>query len=150
MAIFKITVRKLQQNKKTLQESINRQKGAIYKYEEGLKQANMNRLNVTKQPNETEFQYFERLKAIADTKHDEAFYKSKAQLEQVKKLKDNMRKITRDESKIENVVKYFIEAGNIYEINKYFTLIEEEFLKVFGYNNKNLTFNDIVKNINII
>ena len=61
-----------------------------------------------------------------------------------------MRKITRDESKIENVVKYFIEAGNIYEINKYFTLIEEEFLKVFGYNNKNLTFNDIVKNINII
>jgi hypothetical protein len=61
-----------------------------------------------------------------------------------------MRKIIRDESKIENVVKYFIEAGNVYEINKYFTLIEDEFLKVFGYNNKNLTFNDIVKNINII
>jgi hypothetical protein len=61
-----------------------------------------------------------------------------------------MRKIIRDESKIENVVKYFIETGNVYEINKYFTLIEEEFLKVFGYNNKNLTFNDIVKNINII
>ena len=43
-----------------------------------------------------------------------------------------------------------METSNIFEINKYFTLIEEEFLKVFGYNNKNLTFNDIVKNINII
>jgi hypothetical protein len=140
----------IEENKKTLQESINRQKGAIYKYEEDLKQANMNRLNVTKQPNETEFQYFERLKAIADTKHDEEFYKSKAQLEQVKKLKDNMRKIIRNESMIENVVKYLMETTNIYEINKYFTLIEEEFLKVFGYNNKNLTFNDIVKSINTI
>ena len=145
--VIPFVIQTMDENKKRLQDSINKQKGAIYKYEEDLKQLNMNRLNVAKDPTENEFQYFERLKTIADTKHDEQFYKDKAHLEQVKKLKENMRKIIRNESMIEDVVKYLIETTNIFEINKYFTLIEEEFLKVFGYNNKNLTFNDIVKNI---
>ena len=142
----------IEENKKIQQIADQENKKIIYKYEEDLKQANMNRLNVNKQPNETEYQYFERLKTIAETKSDEAFYKDKAQLEQIKKLKDNIRKLIRNESMVEGVVKKLMEEEtvSIFEVNKYFTLIEEEFLKVFGYNNKNLDIRDIVASINTI
>ena len=142
--------RAIKENKKIELVSSQENKEAIYKYEQDLKNLNMNRLNVIKQPDETEYAYFERLKAIADTKHDEEFYKDKAKLNQIKKLKDNLRKIIRDESKIEEVIKYLDDVNYTYEVNKYFPLIEEEFLKVFGYNNKNLSVSDIVKNISTI
>ena len=109
----------------------------------------MNRLNVVKQPDENEYQYYQRLKRVAETDLDEEFYKEKATLEQIRRLKENLRDIVSNESIIEGVIKNF-KPEEIFEINKYIFIIKDEFLKTFGFNNKNLDVRDIVASINTI
>jgi hypothetical protein len=67
---------------------------------------------------------------------------------EIYKLKESL-EITQKEDVIENVIKRF-NADDIYEINKYFKVIKEGFLKVYGSNNPNLTTADIVDEIKSI
>ena len=145
----KEVIRIVKDNKKLDELTSQENKEAISKYEEELRQLNMNRLNVVKQPDENEYQYYQRLKRVAETDLDEEFYKEKATLEQIRRLKENLRDIVSNESIIEGVIKKF-KPEEIFEINKYIFIIKDEFLKTFGFNNKNLNVRDIVASINTI
>ena len=118
-------------------------KNNIYKYAESLQLANRNRLSVQKDIQETDEDYLKRLNQIEAEKFDTSLYKDKVDLAQVKLLKDNLMHITRDTSLIENVVKSF-QVEDKFNINKHFTMIKKILLEAYGFNNKNITSNDIV------
>ena len=76
-------------------------------------------------------------------------YQEKARLEQVVKLKLNLKNVIRKDDLIENVVKSFT-GDQIFLINKHWAGIQEYFLETFGFNNANFTTNDIVNEITAI
>ncbi len=111
-------------------------------YEEGMKQANPNRLNLQQQPNESSDDYIKRIQSIEDEKYDINIHGDKSALSNLRKLKAKLKELIRDPSLIENILKSF-ETDEIYKINKYFEVIKSKILKIFGCNNKTLTDNDI-------
>ena len=76
-------------------------------FDEKFNLLNRDRISVTKQPNETDEQYFQRLKELEATTVDPNIYKEKAALEEIKKLKRNLKDILKDPSKIEDIIKSF-------------------------------------------
>ena len=61
----------------------------VLKFEQALKTANANRLNIEEQPNESELDYYNRLRAIEKEKYDPVLYKQYAENEQTETLKTN-------------------------------------------------------------
>ena len=118
-------------------------------YEEGLKQANPNRLFLQQQPNESSDDYIKRIQTIEDEKFDITIHGDKAVLSNIRKFKTNLKQLIREPSLIENVLKSFT-PDEIFKINRYFEIIKTKFLKIFGYNNKSLTDNDIYDEISNI
>ncbi len=79
-------------------------------------------------------------------RYDTNLHQEKARLDQVIKLKLNLKKIIRKDEIIENVVKSFT-GEQIFLINKNFAGMKEHLMDNFGFNNPNLTTNDIVDEI---
>jgi hypothetical protein len=75
-------------------------------------------------------------------KFDITIHGDKSALSNLRKLKAKLKELIRDPSLIENVLKSFT-TEEVFKINKYFEVIKTKFLKIFGYNNKTLTDNDI-------
>ena len=59
----------------------------VRKFEKSLDEINKNRLNLQQQPNKTEYDYFNRLRAIEREKYEPVLYKQYAENEQSKNLK---------------------------------------------------------------
>jgi len=125
---------------KTNRDNLNR-------YRDTLQAVNRGRLNnLVQQPNEDDADYLQRMKNAEAEKFDTNLYKDKAELDQTIKLKNNLKKVIRKEDLIENVVKSFT-GEQIFLINKHFAAIKEYLLDNFGFNNTNLTTNDLVDEI---
>ena len=99
-----------------------------------------------REPNESEADFLTRMKNIEMERYDVNLNKEKAKLEQVVKLKMNLKNIIRKDDIIENIVKSFT-GDQIFLINKNFAGIQQHFLDSFGFDNPNLTTNDIVDEI---
>ena len=56
----------------------------------------------------------------------------------IRKLKAKLKTIVREPSLIENILKSFT-TDEIYKVDKYFEVIKAKFLKIYGYNNKDLS-----------
>jgi trans-2-enoyl-CoA reductase len=78
--------------------------------------------------------------------YDTNVYEERAKLDEINKLKVNLKEILRKDDIIENVIKSFT-GEQIFLVNKNFTLIKNTFLDTFGFNNSNLTTVDIVDEI---
>jgi hypothetical protein len=119
------------------------------KYEEELINLNRGRINVEKQPYETEEEYVDRLTNMAEESIDPEVQIYETQMEQLQILKQNLKSLTSDEAKIENIIKIIgfkegeINLDEIKEINKYFAGFREIYLKQIGYNNKSISDGDI-------
>jgi hypothetical protein len=129
-------------NKKNMQEHKAEIKKISRDYEEGMMQANPNKLLLQQQPNESSEDYITRIKTIEEEKFDINIHGDKTILNNIRKLKAKLKLIIREPSKIENIIKSFT-PDEIYKINKYFEVIKGKFLKIYGYNNKDLSDQDI-------
>lgn len=137
----------IQQNKDAIIVADKMNKDNIVKYKEALQLANQNRLNfLSKEPNESDADYLTRMKNIEMERYDTNLNQEKARLEQVVKLKMNLKGIMRRDEIIENVVKSFT-GEQIFLINKNWAGIQQYFIDNFGFDNTNLTTNDIVDEI---
>ena len=108
---------------------------------------NRDRISVTKQPNETDEQYFQRIKELEATTVDPNIYKDKAALEEIKKLKRNLKDILNDPSKIEDIIKKFPNSQDIYIINLNWKKISEFLKSKYGVNSKFATVNEYIDEI---
>lgn len=137
----------IQQNKDIVIATNKLNRDNLYKYKETLQAVNRDKLNtLEREPNESDTDYLQRMKNKEAELFDTNLYQEKANLEQMGKFKINLKKIIRRDEIIDNVVKSF-SGEQIFLINKNFTGIKEYFLENFGFNNNNLTTQDIVDEI---
>ena len=95
-------------------------------YEEGMKQANPNSLNLQQQPNESSDDYIKRIQSIEDENFDINIHGDKSALRNLRKLKAKLKELIRDPSLIENDLKSFT-TDEIFYINKDFEVIKSKF-----------------------
>ena len=115
----------------------------VKKYVEDIKAVNRDKFYIEQQPNESLNDYLARVQTLQNEKLDLTLYNDKAKLEQIRILKNNLKHLISSDVIIENIVKAFND-NEIYDINKSFSYLKEEFLNNYGYNNKNITDMDVV------
>jgi len=103
----------------------------VKQYEDELKLLNIG-LQLGKQENETEREYLERLEKMNGMRYD-INSEDQALLYNIKKFKRNLKELySMPESKLEKLIKYLKKGEKIYEINKKWFYIKNEFIKLFG------------------
>jgi hypothetical protein len=132
---------------------INRNKALVKKYEEEFNIKNSNRSRIQKDIYESDQDFLNRLQTLEAEKFDVNLYKTKAEMDQQEKLHDNLKTIILDESKIWEVIKS-LSNDEIFNINKYFNIISTRLLKIYGFNNKNVSEtdlkNELIKSLDIL
>ena len=137
----------INENKAIEIQQIKDNKENLLKYQQELKILNTGRMNfLEREPNESEAEFLTRMKNIEVERYDTNLNQEKAKLEQVVRLKLNLTNIIRKDEIIENIVKSFT-GDQIFLINKNFAGIQQHFIDNFGFDNPNLTTNDIVDEI---
>jgi hypothetical protein len=104
---------------------------------------NAGQFKVDQNPNETDEDYLDRLKETAQTPGNDYYTEVEAEIENIKKFKVNMKDLIRSDIEIERV-QHKLDTDDIFGINKIFSLIKERFLKLFGFDNKNVSTDEIV------
>ena len=94
-------------------------------------------------PNETDEEYLNRLKDVAETPGNDYYTEVEAEIDNIKKFKANMKDLIRSDVEIEKVSNN-LDTDTIFAINKIFSLVKSQFLKLFGFNNKSITTEEIV------
>lgn len=112
-------------------------KAKLSVYERELNQANRNRLNLQQQPNESEAEYYKRLKEIQTERYDPILYKQRALTQNNIELKDKLENLFEDLSYKEDVMKSLSDEDKIL-LNKNFDKIGKSFIDEYGFNNKSL------------
>jgi len=110
-----------------------RNQAEVAKYETALLQHNRNRLNIQKQPYESDMDYYKRLREIELQKADPAMYKKYATNNAVKELKPKMTALFQDNSKIESIIK-LMDDETKFLVNKNFDTIQTKFITDNGFN----------------
>ena len=137
----------IEENKAIEIQQAKDNKENLRQYQEQLKILNTGRMNfLEREPNESEAQFLTRMKNIETERYDTNLHQQKARLDQVVKLKLNLKNIIRKDEIIENVAKSFT-GEQIFLINKNFAGIQQHFIDNFGFDNPNLTTSDIVDEI---
>jgi hypothetical protein len=106
-------------------------------YERELNQANRNRLNLQQQPNESEAEYYQRLKELQTEKYDPILYRQRAITQNTTELKEKLGDLFKDTSFKEDILKTLSDEDK-FLLNKYFDKIGKSFLDQYGFNNKTL------------
>jgi len=129
---------------KALKADVERQnKEGLKQVETALMMANRNKLFVEQGLDEADADYLTRLRNIPNEKFDVNLYKDKAELNNIIKLKELLKELTRKNDIIENITKFF-NAETIFKIIKIFPKIKKEFLEKYGYDNKTVSFEEII------
>ena len=105
----------------------------VAKYEQSLLQHNRNRLNLQQQPNESDIEYYQRLREVERTKMDPVLYKQYSINKVSKELKPKLGNLFKDEGQIEEVIKSLSENDK-FIVNKNFDRVEKDFIDKYGYN----------------
>jgi hypothetical protein len=109
-------------------------------YSNELRRLNFGSFNVEKLYNETDEEYVERLTKNAQLPFDNSTYKNLSDIERNNQFKDNLKQLFESDSYIEQVLNYFKMNNDhfIFIFNQYFNLFKDDYLKIYGYNNKAL------------
>jgi len=121
-------------------DTINRTKSQSFIDEMNV--LNSGSFNVKKMDTESEEQYLERLKENALLPADNTYIEVEAEIDNIKKFKENMKHLISSNTLIEQILRS-LDTDSIFTINSVFNLIKENFLKIFGFNNKNLKLDEI-------
>lgn len=119
-------------------------KRSLNKYRDSLITQNQSLYMDSQQPNETDDEYLNRMKAVETEQYDMDLYRDRIELEQTQILKKNLRQLFNKDDLIENIIKSF-KPDQKFIINKHFAQIREYFLDIYGKNNSNLSLKDIVE-----
>ena len=106
-------------------------------YERELNQSNRNRLNLQQQPNESEAEYYQRLKELQTEKYDPALYRQRAITQNTTELKGKLGNLFKDTSFKEEILKTLSDEDK-FLLNKNFDKVGGAFLDEYGFNNKTL------------
>ena len=131
----------LNQAEKSRVDSINRDK--LNNFVNEMNTLNSGEFKVDQYPNETDEEYLDRLKETAITPGNDYYTEVEAEIENIKKFKVNMKDLIRSDIEIEKV-QHKLDTDEIFGINKIFSLIKDRFLKLFGFDNKNVTTDEKV------
>ena len=131
----------LNQAEKSRVDAIN--KDRLNNFVNEMNLLNAGEFKVDQYPNETDEEYLDRLKETAETPGNDYYTEVEAEIENIKKFKLNMKELIRSDIEIEKV-QHKLDTDDIFGINKIFALIKERFLKLFGFDNKNVTTDEIV------
>jgi hypothetical protein len=126
-------------------ESENKQ--YIKEYGEKFNILNRDRISVDKQPNETDGEYFRRIQELEKTAFDPIIYSDKAAISENRKFKKNLQEILKDPAKIENIIKSFQRAEDVYIINNNWPKISIFLKKKYGVNNRFTTEKEYIDEI---
>ena len=108
-----------------------------------MKLLNSGAFNTEKLINETDDEYYDRLRRnVQEESVDDLVIK--ASQENNKKFKELLKKLTRDDVKIESVTNILSDEVKLNIIKKQ-ELFKEKFLKLYGENNKNLSIENILE-----
>ena len=120
-------------------------------YNKELNTLNTGALNTSKQFNETDEEYFERLQQMADVPFADGRTEQKAFIREKEKLRDNLKLIIRDNATIGQITNFLYSENPqlIYEINKFFPGFKEYFIKKYGENNEKINYRDVVSEISL-
>jgi hypothetical protein len=112
-------------------------KAVLSVYERELNQANRNRLNLQQQPNESEADYYQRLKELQTERYDPVLYRQRAITQNTTELKEKLGDLFKDASFKEDILKLLSDEDK-FLLNKFFDKVGKSFLDQYGFNNKTL------------
>lgn len=115
----------------------------IKTYKERLNELNRGSFNIEQFTNETEEDYLNRLEEIAKSPYDESRLKFESEMKNLKLIKKNLREIVKKDYDIENIIKS-MSNNEIFEFNKYFGIIKQLIIKIYGVQNENVKANEYI------
>ena len=115
----------------------------IKAYEEDLNLLNRGRMNVTREPNETDEEYALRLIQTGQTTVNEDDMAQSADLYNRDKLRELVMELVRDTGIISNAIK-FLDGDQVFKINQNWSRIKRDFLKAYGFDNKTVKEQDLI------
>lgn len=131
----------------------NENKKVISDYADELRRLNSGSFNVDKLGNETDEEYLKRLTINSQVPFDNSTTKTLSDIERNKQFKENLKSLFQSESYIEQILNHFKTTNDhfIFIFNQYFNLFKDDYLKIFGYDNKSILDNpedfiDLVQN----
>jgi hypothetical protein len=98
---------------------------------EELNLLNRGRMNLERQPSESNEDFQQRLIDVGQVEFDEQAIEEQAGRRAITKFKENMKKITRNNILIENMIKS-VQPSRLFLYNKYFSAIESKMKEVYG------------------
>ena len=126
-------------NYKNLEFTVSeKNKKILSDYSDNIRILNEGKINISQEPDETEEEYLIRLADIAEEEYDDTELLEKAYLSNINEFKKNMKSILTSEWKIENILNS-LEKEEVYLLNKTFELFKRTALKLYGFNNKNIS-----------
>jgi len=141
----------LQVNKEKIQNELKKNEKKVEEYAKELSNLNRGELNTSKNFDETDEEYVERLQQMATEPFADARSEEKAFIREKEKLRENLKLIIRDNAKIGQVTNFLYSENPelIYEINKFFPGFKDYFIKKYGENNEKINYKDIVSEISL-
>lgn len=143
----------LEQATNVLTNAKKENKKLIDEYSSELKRVNFGSFNIDKIGNETDEEYFKRISTNAQVPFDNSTTKTLSDIERNKQFKENLKSLFQSESYIEQILNHFKTTNDhfIFIFNQYFNLFKDDYLKIFGYDNKSILDNpeefiDLVEN----
>lgn len=98
---------------------------------EQLNLLNRGQLNITRQPNETDDDFRQRLIDVGQVEFDEDSIQQAAGRRAMLKFKTNMKELTRNNTLIENMIKS-VDPSRLFLYNKFFQVISTKFQEIYG------------------
>jgi hypothetical protein len=135
------------QNIMKMASHLQSSKDTANNYADELKKLNKGNFSTERREGETDEEYIERLNTMADIPYENDINYGLAVLDQKRDLEQNLKEITRDNQIINQVLNSLssLDDGEIFfRFNKIFPRFKELFLKKYGYDNKNIKFEDIL------
>jgi hypothetical protein len=139
----------MEENKAKIQKELKKNEDKVKTYAQALSNLNRGELNTSKNFNETDEEYLERLQEMASVPFVDRNSEMKALLREKERLRDNLKLIIRDDATISQVINGIFnnEPLIMYEINKFFPGFQEYFIKKYGVNNDKVNFKDIITEV---
>lgn len=126
-------------NYKNLEFTVSeKNKKILSDYSDNIRILNEGKINISQDPDETEEEYLIRLADIAEEEYDDTELLEKAYLSNINEFKKNMKGVLLSEWKIENILNS-LEKEEVFLLNKTFELFKRTALKLYGFNNKNIS-----------
>ena len=123
-------------------------KKKIAKHQDMLNTLNSGFMKMEQLQGESEEEYLKRLNDIAAQPYNENLYFN-ATIDNIEKLKNNFRDITKDKTVIEGVVNG-LTSEEKYLVNKFWGVVKKNLLSLYGFDNRNVDSSDYLEKIDEI